>query len=51
METGYFHFLTDIDECKTNPCEMGCTNLPGSYKCNCRDGFVFDQKVKKCVGK
>jgi len=40
---------TDIDECKTNPCEMGCTNLPGSYKCNCRDGFVFDQKVKKCV--
>ncbi|XP_048581046.1 latent-transforming growth factor beta-binding protein 4 isoform X2 [Nematostella vectensis] len=36
----------DIDECRTNPCStpsfnpaISCTNLPGSYRCNCKPGF------------
>ena len=35
-------FLSDIDECKTEkPCHpnANCTNTPGSYKCNCTEGF------------
>ena len=35
-------FLSDIDECKTKkPCNpnANCTNTPGSYKCNCTEGF------------
>ena len=35
-------FYIDIDECKTKPCINGgkCENLPGSYRCNCRSGFM-----------
>ena len=35
-------FFIDIDECKTKPCINGgkCENLPGSYRCNCRSGFM-----------
>ena len=34
--------LPDIDECKKKkPCHSNasCTNTPGSYKCNCTEGF------------
>eukprot|EP00795_Rhopilema_esculentum_P005941 gene5941-11289_t len=40
---------TDIDECKNNPCELGCTNTMGGYECKCQQGFKFDLKAKKCV--
>ncbi|XP_023695129.2 thrombomodulin-like [Paramormyrops kingsleyae] len=30
----------DINECLESPCQHTCTNTPGSYTCNCRDGFV-----------
>ena len=39
---GFACFLSDIDECKTKkPCHpnANCTNTPGSYKCNCTEGF------------
>jgi hypothetical protein len=39
----------DVDECLTNPChaQADCTNLPGSHKCVCKDGWIGDG-VKKC---
>ncbi|XP_077993986.1 uncharacterized protein LOC144447778 [Glandiceps talaboti] len=34
---------TDIDECKTKPCDSGvderCVNIPGNYTCQCLIGF------------
>ncbi|XP_074318841.1 wall-associated receptor kinase-like 6 [Silene latifolia] len=37
---------TDIDECRgpSNPCSHSCTNIPGSYQCNCPSGFNGDGK-------
>lgn len=38
----FIYFLTDIDECKTNPCQNGgkCQNTEGSYMCQCTDGWT-----------
>ena len=38
------YFPSDIDECDSDPgpCTLDhqeCENLPGSYACNCIDGF------------
>ena len=32
----------DIDECQQNPCGPGayCTNLPGSYRCECPNKYL-----------
>uniref|UniRef100_A0A7E4UTJ4 Hemicentin-1 n=1 Tax=Panagrellus redivivus TaxID=6233 RepID=A0A7E4UTJ4_PANRE len=31
----------DIGECEFDaPCEYKCTNLPGSYECECPDGYI-----------
>ena len=30
----------DIDECHANPCEDGCINTIGSYRCTCKTGFI-----------
>ncbi|XP_030580184.1 fibrillin-2-like isoform X2 [Archocentrus centrarchus] len=42
---------TDIDECEkgSHKCDMNaaCINIPGSFKCRCRDGWVGDGF--KCV--
>ena len=38
---------TDINECSTNnECDdnANCTNQIGSYKCNCKNGYVGDGK-------
>ncbi|XP_059495988.1 adhesion G protein-coupled receptor E2-like [Stegostoma tigrinum] len=36
------HNLTDIDECKSSPCDPPslCRNLTGSYECYCGKGFT-----------
>lgn len=42
----------DIDECEigAHNCDMhaACINVPGSFKCRCRDGWIGDGI--KCVG-
>lgn len=30
----------DMDECMSAPCEHSCTNLPGSYRCSCYEGYI-----------
>ena len=47
------NFFTDIDECDKDPsvCHKNadCTNEPGTYSCECKDGFVGDG-VDECDG-
>ncbi|XP_056224283.1 fibulin-1-like isoform X1 [Seriola aureovittata] len=40
----------DVDECRTgNVCgEHGCVNFVGSYRCECRIGFIFNSITKLC---
>lgn len=46
---------TDIDECATdrNACasNQNCINLPGSFECECKNGFNLDKALNACVGK
>src|SRR5699024_6937349 len=34
----------DLDECSTKPCHSTaiCENMPGSYRCSCREGEIGD---------
>ena len=39
-------FVIDIDECGVQKCgenSKTCTNVEGSYLCECEEGFWFDQ--------
>lgn len=51
--TGHGYNCTDINECDSLVSELDCThnseciNLPGSYKCECRKGFKFEDR--KCI--
>ena len=46
------HYLVvlDVDECKEQSCDenTNCENIPGSYKCTCREGFHRDGRI--CTG-
>ena len=41
----------DIDECQTNPCHVNanCTDVEGSYECQCKTGFSGDGVI--CTSK
>uniref|UniRef100_A0A8C7Z3W8 Nidogen 1a n=1 Tax=Oryzias sinensis TaxID=183150 RepID=A0A8C7Z3W8_9TELE len=43
----------DIDECRENPQICGynavCNNQPGTYRCECEDGFQFGSDSRTCV--
>lgn len=45
--------LVDVDECEigAHNCDMhaSCVNVPGSFKCSCREGWVGNGI--KCIGK
>lgn len=45
----------DINECagdNPNICQNGyCINQPGSYKCNCFEGFKPSYDGKQCIGR
>ncbi|XP_019134465.1 fibulin-1 isoform X2 [Larimichthys crocea] len=40
----------DVDECRAgNVCgDHGCINLVGTYRCECRSGFLFNSITKLC---
>ena len=44
------NLVLDVDECKEQSCNenANCENIPGSYKCTCREGFHGDGKI--CTG-
>lgn len=52
VETYSLLSLPDIDECRAgNVCgDHGCSNLVGSYRCECRIGFIFNSITKLCQG-
>ncbi len=39
----FFPFLIDINECDfdNGGCDHNCTNLVGSYFCNCSNGYYL----------
>ncbi|XP_065890335.1 uncharacterized protein [Dysidea avara] len=39
----------DINECRYSYCDHNCTNLQGSYKCTCNDGYYLDRDGKSCL--
>uniref|UniRef100_A0A671T617 Low-density lipoprotein receptor-like n=1 Tax=Sinocyclocheilus anshuiensis TaxID=1608454 RepID=A0A671T617_9TELE len=49
-----FHLINrthceDVDECAdTDRCTQICINLPGSFRCDCKDGFELDHMTKDC---
>lgn len=40
--------IVDVDECKVNPCNGACINLPGSYQCICDPGYEL--RDGRCQG-
>jgi len=50
----YHYFSLDINECLENdpiPCDLNadCTDLDGSYVCECKDGFSGNGD-EECIG-
>uniref|UniRef100_A0A8C2WHH2 Nidogen 1 n=1 Tax=Cyclopterus lumpus TaxID=8103 RepID=A0A8C2WHH2_CYCLU len=45
--------LSDIDECRENPQICGshaiCNNQPGTFRCECEDGYQFGNDGQTCV--
>lgn len=44
----------EIDECALMPqmCQNGvCMNVPGSFKCECNRGYIYDEDAHQCIGK
>ncbi|XP_040073614.1 signal peptide, CUB and EGF-like domain-containing protein 1 [Ixodes scapularis] len=42
---------TDRDECAEGRryCDEGCVNTPGSYRCQCPDGYDLGRDHKSCL--
>ena len=43
----------DIDECQNSQshnCEQICINLPGTFLCDCRDGYNLNADAHSCDG-
>ncbi len=41
----------DINECEgVNDCQQLCTNMEGSYSCNCTQGFDLADDGRNCTG-
>ena len=42
----------DINECEDgHSCSQICNNLIGSFKCECRSGFLLQADEKECLGR
>ncbi|XP_068725626.1 mucin-like protein [Montipora capricornis] len=47
--TGNGAQCTDIDECnQESTCDQVCINTPGSFVCDCRNGYTLDGDGKTC---
>lgn len=33
-------FFSDVNECNSNPCQHTCTNVPGSFTCQCHSCYT-----------
>ena len=44
--------FADINECDYNNggCQQTCTNMEGSYTCQCRNGFTLREDYRTCAG-
>lgn len=47
--------IADIDECANNSHDCydkktHCVNVPGTYKCGCKEGYILDDKKGACHG-
>lgn len=46
--------ILDVDECSEQPALCGsnavCNNQPGTYRCECVDGYQFAADGQTCVG-
>ncbi|KAJ7988328.1 hypothetical protein DPEC_G00322430 [Dallia pectoralis] len=43
------HCQTDMDECsEQQPCSHRCVNVPGSYRCVCREGYQLAGDGRAC---
>lgn len=46
--------FADIDECREDPQICGshaiCNNLPGTFRCECEDGYQFGSDGQTCIG-
>ena len=42
----------DIDECTVTPdiCDQECINMPGSFMCNCSEGYLLNGDGLTCDG-
>ncbi|NXX42702.1 PROS protein, partial [Tricholaema leucomelas] len=43
----------DINECEdlNGGCSQRCSNLPGSYRCLCEDGYFMHSNKRDCGGR
>ena len=48
-----FFFISDVDECLTFPCGVNkvCINQPGTYVCQCAQGYSGDGRTCTPIGK
>ena len=47
-------FSLELGKCQNNEsnnCEQVCVNVPGSFLCECRDGYKLNSDGKSCEGK
>lgn len=51
--TFFINWLLDHDECReTGMCANGlCINMDGSFKCQCKNGYVLSTSGHACSGK
>ena len=47
-----FLFIPDNNECATGNggCDQICVNKPGSFECQCKEGYTLDEDGKTCLG-
>ena len=48
----FYYVVPDIDECAldTDGCEQGCINTPGSFQCDCSEGYLLNANGFTCDG-